>query len=130
MRNYIMPALLAVCAVFAPVQSILVATLALVGTDLVTGVLAAWKRGEAIRSAGLRRTVGKLLVYEVAICVGWVAERYLMGAAVPATKLIAGLIGAVELKSCLENLDSLGGGGVLRSVILRVAPRNPSKGGE
>lgn len=120
---------LAVLAVFAPIQATLAATLAMVGADLVTGVVAAAKRGERVKSSKLRRTVVKVLVYEAAICLGFVTQRWLLMDAVPVVNLVAGLVGVVELKSVFENLDAIGGGVGLRSVVARLAPENQAKGG-
>lgn len=113
-------------AVFAPIKAVLATALVLVLADLIVGILAARKRGEPITSAGIRRTVGKILVYETAIMLGYLAQTHLMGDIIPVVKIISGLIGAVELKSCLENLDTVSGGSLFKSLIAKLGSRNDS----
>ena len=107
--KYIEVLVLAIIAVFAPVEATLLASLALVTVDFITGVVAAYKRKEPITSAGFKRTVGKLFLYEIAICMAFLAEHYLTGTVVPACKMVSTMIGLVELKSILENVDSISG---------------------
>lgn len=130
MRQHLQHLPLALVAVFSPIHATLAATLALVSADLVTGIIAAVKRGERVQSSKLRRTVVKALVYESAICLGFVAQRWMLADSIPAVNILAGLIGVVELKSILENLDAIGGGTVLRQAVERLAPVNREKGGE
>jgi FtsH-binding integral membrane protein len=121
--------LLGALAVFAPIRQMLVAMVFIVMADLVTGLWAAARRGERIRSDKLRATVVKLAVYLLALCIGFVAEVYLLDRVIPVAKMIAGLAGAVELKSVLENLDSISGGSLFKSLIARLAPENAAKNG-
>jgi len=116
-----------VAAYFAPIQSTLLACLILVAADLVVGVWAAVKRGEAIRSAKLRKTITKLFVYQVALCLGFIGETYLLAGSVPVVKLIAGFVGVTELKSVFENLDSITGDQTLRLIIEKLSPPNVAK---
>lgn len=111
---------LSVLAVFAPVKAVLIATLALVIFDFITGVIAAWKRGEAITSQGFKRSVMKAWLYQAAIVLAYIAEHFLIGDLFPATKLISALIGLTELKSILENLDSISGDSFFKSIISKV----------
>ncbi len=111
---------LALIAVFAPVQAVVLTTLALVFIDLITGLVAARKRGEKITSAGIKRTVGKILLYEIAIAAAFLAETYLIGNILPVSKLVSALIGIVELKSILENLDGASGNKLFETIISRL----------
>lgn len=124
MKAYLETVGLALLAVFAPVEGVLAAVLAMIAADLITGVLAAHKRGEKITSAGIRRTVTKFFVYEVAILLSFICEKYLMGSTIPVVKLISGLVGATEIKSCLENLNEIGGGDLLKQVITKIGSDN------
>lgn len=114
---------LALLAVFAPIHAVLAASLALVVADFLTGVFAAWKRGEPITSSGFKQSVVKVMVYEIAILFAYLAEHFLIGDLVPATKLIAGLIGLVELKSILENLDSIHGSPIFQALITKLGSK-------
>lgn len=108
---------LALLAVFAPIQSVLLTVLALILADVITGVLAARARKEKIVSSGLRRSVVKLLVYEIAIMLGFVTESFLTGDLVPICKIISTYVGLTELKSIFENLNAISGGSLLKSII-------------
>lgn len=143
-RMKFLEALLAsILAVFAPIQMVIVTTGVLVLADLLTGVLAARKRGEKINSGGLRRTVTKTTVYLTAICLGFLVERYMIGDFIAVSKIVSGLISAVEAKSIFENLDTLNGSSIFKSLIEKLGsindrvksheiivtkPEDPSKG--
>lgn len=114
--------LISLAAVFAPIQGVLGAAAALIVADLVLGLLAARKRKQKITSSGLRRTLGKLALYEVAIALAFLAEHYLTGGAIPLVKLVSGVVGLTEITSCLENINTLSGGSVFRSILARLAP--------
>jgi len=121
--KYIDALLISILAVFAPIKATLITTAVLVFVDLVTGIWAAVKRKEPITSSGIRRTVSKMFVYETAIMLAFLTEQY-MTDAVPFVKLIAGLVAVVELKSCLENLDSISGTDLLKAVIDKLGSEN------
>jgi phage-related holin len=116
-KNWILATMVTLQAVFQPAQSMLLTVLVLIVCDLITGVLAARKRGESIKSAGIGRTIVKLVIYELAIGLSFLAETYLMGPLIPASKIAASLIGTTELLSVLENLNTLSGGDLLKSII-------------
>lgn len=113
-----------IVALLAPIKPVLVATGVLIFADLVLGIMAAKKRGEPISSAALRRTVSKLFVYNLTILSGFLFEKYLMGDLVPAVKLIAGVIGVVELKSILENADAINGAPIFANIIKSLGSQN------
>jgi phage-related holin len=118
-------AALVVLAFLAPIHTLLVAAIVLTLIDAVTGVLAARKRGERIRSAGLRRTISKLVVYNAAIVAG-LAIEIMMSGALPVSKLVAGCIAVVEGKSVLENADTISGAPVFGAVIAKLGSKNDS----
>lgn len=111
----------AVVAVFAPIRGILIASLVLVAGDLVTGIWAAIKKKQPITSSGLRKTAAKALVYELAVILGYVAEKYLLPE-LPVTKLLGALIAATELKSIDENFKRILGRSIFGDIIARLAP--------
>lgn len=119
--------LLASIAVFAPVKALIIVAAILIFADLITGILAARKKGQKINSAGLRRTVTKLFVYEAAIMLGFLVEHYMIADFFPVSKIAAGLISLVEFKSILENLDVLNGSPVFKSLIEKLGSVNDVK---
>lgn len=109
--------LLALIAVFLPIQAIILTVLALTTADLVTGVIAAKKRGEKVTSRGLRRTPMKFLAYALGCCCAFLCETYLTGSLIPVLKMLTTIIGLTEMKSIYENLDSISGGQLFKQVI-------------
>lgn len=105
-----------------PVRPAMAAALCLPLTDLALGLIAAHKAKTPITSSGLKRTVAKILMYQVAIILAFAVEVNLMGDLVPTVKIVTGLIGATELKSCLEHLEELSGMPLFESILSRLSP--------
>jgi len=122
--KYAQPLLLSALAVIAPIKAILIVTGFLIFADLLSGVIAAHKRGEKITSGGLRRTITKCLVYNLAVISGFLVEKYMIADIVPISKLISGVISIVELKSILENLNSINGTNIFKTVISSLGSKN------
>ena len=116
--------LVSIIAVLAPIEPIMMTTGVLILIDLILGILAAKKLGHPITSAALRRTVSKMLVYQLTLISGFLCEKYLLDGALPITKLVAAVIGAVELKSVFENADIINGGSVFRVLIQQLGSSN------
>lgn len=98
-----------------PIQASLIVVFGLVMADLIVGVWASYKEGYVINSRSLRRTISKLLVYEVSIIMAFMIETHLLD--YPITKAITGLIGLIESKSFFENLYRITKVDFLRIVI-------------
>lgn len=122
--NYLQPIAVSLVAVFAPIKAMLLVTGFLIVSDLISGILAARKRGEKVTSAGLRRTVTKCLVYNMAILSGFLVEQYMLASIFPISKLIAGIISLVELKSILENLNTINGSDIFKTVLTQLGSVN------
>jgi phage-related holin len=107
---------------FAPIKEVLFSVGFLIVADLITGVWAALKIGQKIESAKLRRSVSKSAAYLLAVCSGFVAQKYLMGDTVPVVHVVAGLIGATELLSVYENLSRITGLDFKQKVMQLIQP--------
>lgn len=127
MKQYIINTLLAIATVFAPAKAMLITCLALVVMDLITGIMASKKAGKPITSSGIRRTIAKLLIYEVTIALAFLTQTYLTGESIPVASIISGIVGLTELTSCLENLNTLSGGDLLKSIIDKLGSTNQTK---
>jgi hypothetical protein len=119
-EKYLLTALISLLGLFAPVKGMLIAALALCSVDLLTGLLASRTRKDPITSSRLRRTVVKALVYETTILVSFITQHWLTGDAFPLTSWAAGMIGLVELKSVLENLDIISGQDLLKAMLDKI----------
>lgn len=120
---------LSTLAVFAPIQAGIITAFVLICIDLATGLVAAKKRGEKITSAKIKRTIGKVFLYEIAICVAFLVQQYLTGELFPAAKLVTALVGLVELKSVLENLDSISGTSTFKIILSKITKSKDDLGG-
>ncbi len=118
---------LSLISVFAPVKAAVIVAFALIIIDLFTGIWAAKKRGEPITSSGIKRTVGKILLYESAICIGFLVETYLTGALFPASKIITALVGMAELKSVMENLQTISGSDITSVILSKISSTDITK---
>jgi len=127
MKEYAIGLLLSTVAIFAPIKALLLVTGLLIFSDLVTGILAARKKKKKITSAGLRRTVTKIAIYNTAIILGFLTEKYILDGFLPLSKIAAGLISVVELKSVLENLDAVNGSSIFKTLIEKLGSINDEK---
>ena len=119
--------LISCLACLAPIQAMIIATGVVIFADLFTGVWAAKKRNEKISSGGLRRTITKMFVFEAAIILGFIIEKYMMNNTLPISKLASGLIAVVEAKSIMENLDTIYGQDLFKSLIVKLGSINDKK---
>lgn len=103
-------------SVLLPIRDFLVITSALVFLDLVTGVLAAKRRDEKIRSRALMRTTVKLLLYYSAILATHGVE-VTFAEKIPLTYITAFTIAVTELKSLLENVDAGTGSRLAKMIV-------------
>jgi len=117
---------LAALAALAPIHMVMITVGFLIFSDLLTGMWAAHKRGEKISSAALRRTVSKIVIYQLAVISGFMLETYILENVLPVAKIVAGVIGMVEFKSILENSNHIVGGNIFQLVLKRLGSENDS----
>lgn len=117
--------MLALMAVLIPIEKHAIAIFVLVLFDLILGLIAAIKRGEKITSNGLKTTVIKLFVFETALALGFIAEKYLLNDLLPISKIISTLVGIVELTSVFENLDEIYGQPLFKVLIDKLGSNRP-----
>ena len=98
-------------------------SMALVLIDLITGIWASRKQNIPITSSGLQRTIIKLGIYEVAIFLAFIAQQYLIKA-IPVANIVSSFVGLTELTSCLENINIIGGGNLLKDLITKLGSNN------
>jgi phage-related holin len=91
-----------------PVHDVIIGISVLVAFDFITGIMAAKKLKKKITSSGFRQTISKTLVYQSAVIVSMVLEKYLIPG-MPVIKIISSLIAITETKSFFENVEVLTG---------------------
>ncbi len=117
----------AILTVFAPIASVLLTALTLVLADLILGIAASHKRGEKITSAGLQRTIVKLVVYMAAIMLAFLTQTYLTGETIAVCKIVSSFVGLTELTSIVESLNEISGGSLLKALLDKFGSRNALK---
>lgn len=118
---------LALITVFAPVKAAMLTALALILVDLITGIIASIKKKEKVTSAAFGRTIVKTLVYQIAIMLGFLTEKFLTGDLVPVSKIITSYIGLTELTSVIENLNVISGGSLMQVLVNKLGSVNGQK---
>lgn len=109
LKSLVAALLVVVGFMFDPTQHIaLVALFVLMMADTVFGVAAARKCGEAIRSAKLRRTAIKVVIYYALIACAHITEFALPSYMHFLDESVLGFLAATELLSILENVGKLG----------------------
>jgi Bacteriophage holin family len=106
--KWLAPLVLAALAWLAPIHALLGLVGLLISIDFVLGIAAAVKKGEAITSKAMSRTVYKALGYQLAVITGFALESLVPGG-IPVAKLCASAIGLVEAKSICESVQVLTG---------------------
>ena len=116
--------------ILAPIHAVIITVGVLILFDSLTGIMAARKRGEKINSSGLRRTLSKAIVYQVAVISAFLVQKYLISDTVPVSKITSGIIGVVELTSIFENLNEVYGSNIFRKILNLLGSPNDSRNKE
>lgn len=127
MKEFVIKLAVSAIAALAPIHAVMISVGFLILADLVTGIFAANKRGEQITSAAMRRTVSKMLIYQLAVISGFLLEHYLLSDMMPVAKLVGGVIGMVEFKSILENSNTIVGTDIFKSILQKLGSDNDKK---
>ncbi len=107
-----------IAILFAPTYIFIFAIGFLVFGDLITGILAAKKNKEKITSEKLRNTTRKGVGYMVAILIAHIVQVVFMKE-FEVMKIVAGVIGFVELKSIDENFEKAYGFSIFKQFITK-----------
>lgn len=124
MKEFLTSLTISAIAVLAPVHSILIVTGILIVLDFITGIWAAYKREEKIKSARMRDSVTKMVIFQVAVISGFLMEKYMLDNSIPVSKIVAGVIAATEGLSLFENLNTISGKNVFGALIEKLGSRN------
>lgn len=116
MKAYLKILVVAGLTYFAPTKHVIITVMALTLVDLISGLCASWKQSIPITSNNLKRTVLKVAIYQLAVLCAFVVQTELTGPDLPVMKWLTAIIGLVELKSILENLDLISGGSFFTSM--------------
>lgn len=117
MKDWLISTVLACIAIFTPIYGIIITVGVLIFADFFSGLLAAFKRGERILSRPMSRMIYKMLAYQTVVGTGYLLQVFILDDIMPVAKLAASVIGLVEFKSILENVESITGQQVFNSLI-------------
>lgn len=95
--------LVSIVSVFLPVTPIIVSIMMLIVVDMIFGIYAAIKRKNKITSRKMSQTISKLLLYVLVILSVHLLDTYILKSSFELTKVCAGLLGIIEIKSIDEN---------------------------
>lgn len=112
-----------------PIKAFIFITLGMVAGDLITGIMAAGKRGERITSAGLSRSVVKFVMYAVAIVASHAMEDVYFKGSFPLVYTVAGYISVTEFWSLLENVGTVTGADIVSVIKHRLMDFKTPKNG-
>jgi phage-related holin len=97
---------MAVVMFFLPIHSFVNLVIALIGIDLITGIWASLKNGEAITAKRMVITVYKFILYALAIIAAYILQL-IANDGIGLPRIVALFVGAIELKSAYENIGKI-----------------------
>lgn len=96
-------------AILSPVVPILLTVGTLITIDFIIGLWRAYKMKEKITSRKMGNTISKMLLYQLMILSLFLLETFILTDILPFTKIAAGLISVVEIKSISESIEKVTG---------------------
>lgn len=121
LKKYLLQSITWIIFYFYPTGPFLLLIGFFIGTDTITGMIAANKRGETITSKRFMNVFRKYVVYGCAIFVAHVLQMQFFPD-FPALKIISGLIAYNELMSIDENINSITGFSLFKLIIKKMKP--------
>lgn len=109
MKQYLMSFFVSLVAILSPVVPILLTVGTLITIDFIIGLWRAYKMKEKITSRKMGNTISKMLLYQLMILSLFLLETFILTDILPFTKIAAGLISVVEIKSISESIEKVTG---------------------
>lgn len=103
-------------ALIAPVRATMITIVFLIIVDFITGLYASYKEKIPIRSDRLSHTVSKFFMYNLVILASYFLEEHIIHE-VPFLRIIAGFIALTEIKSILENFNTIYGVNIFKALV-------------
>ncbi|MEM6720346.1 MAG: phage holin family protein [Bacteroidota bacterium] len=104
----IKPYLFWLFALLAPIVSIMLTVAFLIIVDFITGTYAAIKKNIPISSERIGNTISKFFIYNLVVISAFLLEKYIVKE-IPFMRIIAGFIAIAEIKSIMENFNTIYG---------------------
>ena len=100
----------------SPLHGVIITMIFLIIVDFITGSYASFKRRIPIRGSRIAHTVSKFFIYNLVILAAYFLEKHIVSE-VPFLKIIAGFIAIAEIKSILENYNTIYGVNPFKALI-------------
>jgi len=117
MKNFFISFLVSLVAVFSPVVPILLTVGFLIMMDFFVGIYRAYKMKERITSRKMGNTISKMFLYQAMILSVFLLETFILTDILPLTKIAAGLIATIEIKSIDESVEKMTGVGIWKRLV-------------
>jgi len=101
--------LLSTLAFIAPVNGLMLSIGFLLFIDLILGIMTARKNGIPIQSKELKKTVIKMLLYQVTVISAFILDTYFIQMGSIVVRITALSVGITEAKSIFEHVGTLTG---------------------
>ncbi len=95
-------------ALIAPIVSVMLTVAFLIIVDFITGTYAAFKKNIPITSERVGNTISKFFIYNLVVISAFLLEKYIV-TEIPFMRIIAGFIAIAEIKSIMENFNTIYG---------------------
>ena len=117
MKSFLVSLIISIIAALTPVIPIMCTVGFLIAADFIVGIYRAFKMKENISSRKMGNTVSKMLLYQITILSIFFFETYILDGVLPVTKIAAGLIATIEIKSIDESIETMTGVGVWKKIV-------------
>jgi len=104
----IKPYLFWLFALIAPIVSVMLTVGFLIVVDFITETYAAIKKKKPITSERIGNTISKFFIYNLVVLSAFLLEKYIVKE-IPFMRIIAGFIAIAEIKSIMENFNTIYG---------------------
>jgi len=117
----------AFCVYLFPTYELIGATIFLLIADFVTGIWAAYKRGEIITAKKMGATTSKMIVYLIGIISAYVVQHNIAGDVIKVMLIFTTLISIREFKSIIENIETISGAKIWSYIVGQISTLLPDK---
>ncbi|AXG68888.1 hypothetical protein KORDIASMS9_01106 [Kordia sp. SMS9] len=95
-------------ALLAPIVSVMLTVGFLISVNFIIETYAAIKKNIPIKKERIGNTISKFFIYNLVVMSAFLLEKYIVNE-IPFMRIIAGFIAIAEIKSILENFNSIYG---------------------
>ncbi len=117
----------AFCVYLLPTYEMIGVTIFLLLLDYITGIWAAYKRGEVISAKKMGVTITKMMLYMIGIIAAYVVQHNIAGDDIKVMMVFTTLISVREFKSIIENIETITGAKIWSYIVSQITTLLPDK---